>query len=302
MKQHTKKTLPERIWEHRMAYLFLVPILFFLCTFKYYTFFVAVKESFFNWNGANVNTFIGLDNYFKLFQDDTFRQSMLNILIMTIANIVISLSFPLMAAILVFSCKRQKVSNFFKVLYILPMVVPSLVVNLMWKWIYAYDTGAINQFLRLLGLEHMVHSWLGESGTAMAAIIMIGFPFIGTYGLQFLVFLGALLNIPVDIFESSDLDGISWWQRVRYIMLPLVKPQLKMYLMLAIINSMQAFENIMVLTDGGPGRSTIVPALYMYKQAFTYNQMGYASAIGVVLFVIVLFFTIINYKFVNTEG
>lgn len=296
-----KKPLARRIWENRNAYLFLIPILLFLCTFKYFTFFTALWESFFNWNGANVNKFVGLDNFVKLFGDSTFGRSMLNVSIMTVCNVIIALTFPLCAAIMVFSCKRKRISNFFKIMYIIPMVVPTLVVYLMWKWIYAYDTGAVNQFLRALGMDGLVHSWLGDSHTALAAIIMIGFPFIGAFGLQFLVYLGGLLNIPVDILESTSMDGIRWWQTIRYIQIPMLKPQLKMFLMLAIIDSMQVFENVLVLTDGGPGRSTIVPALYMYKQAFTHNRMGYASAIGVVLFVIVLIFTIINYKYVNTE-
>ena len=296
-----KKSLGRRIWENRSAYLFLIPVFLFLFVFKYYTFFTAVVESFFNWNGANVNEFIGFDNFIQLFSDSAFGQSMINITIMTLCNVGIALTFPLGAAMLVFSCKNQRISNFFKVLYIVPMVVPSLVVYLMWKWIYAYDTGALNQFLRLAGLEGLTHSWLRESGTALAAIIMIGFPFIGAFGLQFLVYLGGLLDISVEIMESATLDGIRPMQKVRYIWLPMLKPQLKMFLMLAIIDSMQIFENVLVLTDGGPGRSTIVPALYMYKQAFTYNRMGYASAVGVVLFLIVLFFTVINYRYVNVE-
>lgn len=296
-----KDRLGRRIWKNRYAYLFLIPILAFLCTFKYYTFFKAVWESFFNWNGANVNQWIGIDNYRKLLGEDTFWISMKNVSIITVCNVVIAVTFPLAAAIMVYSCRNRRMSNFFKVLYIVPMVVPSMVVYLMWKWIYAYDIGAINQFLRGVGLENLVHSWLGETDTALASIILIGFPYVGAFGLQFLVYLGGLLNIPLDVVESAKLDGIKWWQNIVYMELPMLKSQMKMFVMLAIINSFQSFENIMVLTDGGPGKSTIVPALYMYKQAFTYSNMGYASAIGVALFVVVLIFTVINYKFVNTE-
>lgn len=296
-----KQHLMERIWKNRNAYFFLIPILGFLCTFKYYTFFTAIKESFFKWNGANVNEWIGLENYTKILQENTFWIAMKNVSIITISNVVICVTFPLFAAIMVYSCKNKHISNFFKILYIVPMVVPSLVVFLMWKWIYAFDTGAINQFLRMCGFDNLVHSWLGEPGTALTAIIMIGFPFIGAFGLQFLVYLGGLLNISIDICESARLDGINWWQNIIYMELPLLKSQMKMFVMLAIINSMQSFENILVLTDGGPGKSTIVPALYMYKQAFTHSNMGYASAIGVLLFLLVLMFTIFNYKYVNKQ-
>ncbi|MFR6332352.1 MAG: carbohydrate ABC transporter permease [Eisenbergiella sp.] len=144
------------------------------------------------------------------------------------------------------------------------------------------------------------HSWLGEPGTALAAIIMIGFPFIGAFGLQFLVYLGALLNISVDICESARLDGIKWWQNIIYIELPLLKPQMKMFVMLAIINSMQSFENILVLTEGGPGK------VRLYRHFICISRLLRIVIWGmplprVLLFLLVLLFTVLNYKFVNTQ-
>ena len=105
----------------------------------------------------------------------------------------------------------------------------------------------------------------------------------------------------MEVLESAELDGIRWWQMVVRIEIPLLKGQLKMFLMLSVINSLKVFENVLILTEGGPGRSTLVPALYMYQQAFSYSNLGYASAVGVVLFVVIIFFTIINYKYVKTE-
>lgn len=297
-----KEPFLRRVWKNKHAYLFLLPIFLFLGTFKYYTFFAAIFESFFKWNGANVNEFIGIDNYIKAFGDPTFLTSLLNLLIISVSQVVISLTFPLIAAMMVYNYRNRRLSNVFKITYIVPMVVPNMVVLLMWKWIYSYDTGVINQFLRLIGAEGLVRSWLGDSNTALASIIMIGFPFIGANGLQFLVYLGGLLNIPRDIMESASLDGIKWWQSIFRIQLPLLKGQMKMFVILAIINSMQSFDKILVLTHGGPGRSTIVPALYMYDQAFAYSNMGYASAIGVILFVLVMILTVINYRFINTES
>ena len=302
MHNRNKISLTKRIWKNRQAYLFLLPIFLFLCTFKYYTFLTAIIESFFQWNGANLNNFIGWDNYISLFHDEAFWISMKNLLIIMVCNVLISLTFPLAASIMVYSLQNRKIANFFKILYIVPMVVPSMVVLLMWQWIYSFDTGALNEFLRLIGLDNLVHSWLGDSATALGSIIMIGFPFVGAQGLQFLVYLGGLMNISTDIMESADLDGICWWQRIFYIELPLLRSQLKMFFMLAIINSMQAFENVLVLTNGGPGRSTLTPALYMYNQAFGYSNMGYASTIGVVLFIIIMILTVINYRYIQNTA
>lgn len=293
-------SLGRRIWKHRQAYLFLIPIFLFLGVFKYYTFLSAMVESLFQWNGANINRFIGLDNYVKLFQDKTFLTSLQNLLVFTLTNVVKSLTFPLIAAMMVYACKNRRVSNFFRLTYIVPMVVPNMVILLMWEWIYSYDTGALNQFLELIGLGSLKSAWLGSSSTALWSIIMIGFPFVGALGLQFLVYLGGLLNIPEEINESAQLDGITRMQSVWYIQLPMLRGQMKMFLMLAVINSLQTFENILVLTNGGPGQSTVVPALYMYNQAFTYGNMGYASAIGVVIFAICMVFTVINYKYIRT--
>lgn len=293
-------SLGKRIWKHRQAYLFLIPISAFLGVFKYYTFLSAMVESLFQWNGANANRFIGLENYVKLFQDKTFLTSLQNLLVFISTNVVKSLTFPLIAAMMVYACKNRRVSNFFRLTYIVPMVVPNMVILLMWEWIYSYDTGALNQFLELIGLGTLKNAWLGSSSTALWSIIMIGFPFVGALGLQFLVYLGGLLNIPEEINESAQLDGITRMQSVWYIQLPMLRGQMKMFLMLAVINSLQTFENILVLTNGGPGQSTVVPALYMYNQAFTYGNMGYASATGVVIFAICMVVTVINYKYIRT--
>lgn len=290
------QALVKQIVKKKNAYIFLIPAFAMLLTFNYYTFFKAIIESFFNWNGANVNEFVGFDNYIKLFQDKIFWGSMANVGIITIFNICISVSIPLGAAMMVFACKNQKVSNFFKVLYIVPMVVPSMVTFLLWKWMYAYDTGVVNQILRLIGMDDKASAWLGTPNTALGAIIFIGFPFVAKYGLQFLVYLGALLNIPVDVIESSRLDGITTLQNIFYIQIPLVKSKIRLFIILAIIQSIQSFEIILVLTEGGPGRSTMVPALYLYQQAFNYSNMGYASTIGTVLFVLILGLTMLNNK------
>ncbi len=301
MQKSYTPSLGTRILKARTAYAFLLPIFIFLGVFKYYTFLCAMVESLFKWNGANINQFIGFDNYVALFKDKTFLTSMGNLLVFTLSNVVKSLTFPLFAAMMVYACKSRRVSNFFRLTYIVPMVVPNLVVLLMWSWIYSFDTGALNKLLEVVGLEAMKKAWLGTSTTAMGSIIMIGFPFVGALGLQFLVYLGGLINIPEEINESASLDGVNWLQSILYIQLPMLKGQMKMFLMLALINSLQTFENILVLTNGGPGKSTVVPALYMYNQAFTYGNLGYASAIGVVVFAICMVFTVINYKFIRTD-
>lgn len=132
------------------------------------------------------------------------------------------------------------------------------------------------------------------------SIIFVNFPWIG--GITFLLYLAGLMSIPSELFEVAKLDGMNAWQRFIRLELPLVRSQVKLVMVLTIINQIQSFENVLVLTNGGPGDKTITPALYLYTKGFSYSEMGYASAIGLVLFVILLLLTLINNKFVkNTD-
>ncbi|WP_391570860.1 carbohydrate ABC transporter permease [Cohnella sp.] len=282
------------------GYIFLIPIFLVLGTFKYIPFFNAVKMSFYNWNGANVKEFVGFDNFVRLFQDDTFYTSLKNIGIFTASGVLIQLTVPLLAAVLVFHVKQLKLQNLLKVWFVVPLVIPSIVIYLTWQWIFAGEYGVLNQLLEQLGLESWTHAWLGESKTAIWSIVFVNFPWIG--GITFLLYLAGLMSIPSELFEVAKLDGMNAWQRFIRLELPLVRSQVKLVMVLTIINQIQSFENVLVLTNGGPGDKTITPALYLYTKGFSYSEMGYASAIGLVLFVILLLLTLINNKFVkNTD-
>ncbi|WP_239615063.1 carbohydrate ABC transporter permease [Cohnella mopanensis] len=286
--------------KHWKGYAFLIPIFIVLGTFKYIPFFNAVKMSFYDWNGANVKEFIGLDNFVRLFHDDTFYASLKNIGIFTVSGMLIQLTVPLIAAVLVFHVKNMKLQNMLKVWFVIPLVIPSIVIYLTWQWIFAGEYGVLNQFLEAIGLDSWTHAWLGESKTAIWSIIFVNFPWIG--GITFLLYLAGLMSISSELFEVAKLDGMNAWQRFLRLELPLVRSQVKLVMVLTIIQQIQSFENILVLTNGGPGDTTISPALYLYTKGFSYSEMGYASAIGLVLFIILLLLTLINNKFVkNTD-
>ncbi|RKP57355.1 sugar ABC transporter permease [Cohnella endophytica] len=286
--------------KHWKGYAFLIPIFLVLGTFKYIPFFNAVKMSFYDWNGANVKEFIGFDNFARLFRDETFYASLKNIGIFTASGIIIQLTVPLIAAVLVFHVKNMKLQNLLKVWFVIPLVIPSIVIYLTWQWIFAGEYGVLNQLLEAIGLESWTHAWLGESKTAIWSIIFVNFPWIG--GITFLLYLAGLMSISSELFEVARLDGMNAWQRFIRLELPLVRSQIKLVMVLTIIQQIQSFENILVLTNGGPGDKTISPALYLYTKGFSYSEMGYASAIGLVLFILLLLLTLINNKFVkNTD-
>jgi raffinose/stachyose/melibiose transport system permease protein len=176
------------------------------------------------------------------------------------------------------------------------MVVPYIIIFLLWRWIYMGD-GAINQFLTVVGLEQLTQTWLGDSDLALWSIVFVNFPWIG--GIYFLIFLAGMITISPELYEVGRIDGISKWQRFWRIELPLIKNQIRLVVVLAFINQFQSFENVLVLTNGGPGFSTLTPALYLYKQGFEYNELGYASAIGVVVFVILVTVTLLFNKLIK---
>lgn len=295
--QQARAARTRRKWKASWkAYAFLLPIFVSMGLFKYTPFFTAIVKSFYEWNGANINRFIGFDNFARLFGDPTFHTSLINIVIFTVSFVLIQLTFPLYAAVALYRIGRQGIQNAYKTLFLVPMVVPYIIIYLLWRWIYAGE-GAINQLLQLVGLGQWTQSWLGDSDLALGSIVFVNFPWIG--GIYLLIYLAGLITIPQELFEVGKLEGLTGWQRFRHIELPLLRNQIRLVVLLAFINQFQSFENVLVLTNGGPGFSTLTPALYLYKQGFEYNELGYASAIGVVVFVILTLASVLSNKLIK---
>lgn len=284
--------LIKKMYKHRISYCFVLPALFMILFFKYQPFIEAIVKSTYNWNGANINIFTGLENYKRLVSDSVFRIALKNVTLYTIFTVVVSLTIPFVTAALVVAIKKTRIQNFFKLGFIVPMVVPSMVIILLWKWILAGDNGILNELLRVLGLSEWCRPWLSNPDTALISIAFVNFPWIS--GLPFLLFLSGLQNIPDEIYESAEVDGITPVKRIIYIQMPMIRSQFKLVSMYTLIQAFQMFEGPKILTNGGPGRATITPALYLYQRAFDYNEFGYASTIGVTLMAIILIFTMIN--------
>ncbi|TBL70823.1 carbohydrate ABC transporter permease [Paenibacillus thalictri] len=293
--QYTMR-LTRRMWKSRQAYYFLVPIFVFLALFKYEPFIIAFIKSLYEWNGANVNQFVGLDNFYRMLSDPSFLTSLKNVVFLTIGALLANITLPLIAAVMVYHLKSKEVAHVVRVLFILPLVVPGIVVIRIWSTIYEQG-GALNQLLKLVGLGEYTHAWLGEQGTALGSLIFYNFPWIG--GIFFLLYMAGLMAIPGDLFEAGSMDGMTRWSRFWRLELPMLKSQIKLVVMLTVISQIQNFELPLILTNGGPGDASLTPALHLYNRAFTHNELGYASAIGVVLFLVILLLTVINNKFLK---
>jgi len=277
----------------------LGPTFILLMIFNYYPAFLAIIRSFFRWDIGDEATFIGLANFIELFHDAIFLQSMVNISKLLLFIVVVNLTIPLFVAEMIFLVKSVKWNYLLRVLFVIPMLVPPVVTWVLWKFIYS-DAGLLTTFLEAINKEQWIWGWLSHQKTALASIAFVGFPF--AYGFNILIYYAGLNNIPKSLLESARLDGVSAFQMFFKIHLPMILGQVRLLLVVTIIAVLQGFESVYILTgDGGPGYETMLPGLYMFFNGFTYNRMGYACAIGVVLFSIMLVFTILNNKYVRSE-
>lgn len=287
------KSLPYKM----VPYVYVAGSIIIIATFHYLPAASAIYHSFFQWDGFNPPSFIGLANFVELFSDPVFLAGLRNVLVLAVAWIIKILIFPLLAAELVYALGGGKTGFFYKALFTIPIVVPRVVLILVWRFIYEPNLGVLNQVLRTVGLGFLARSWLGTSETALLSIILFEFPWVSS--IQFLLFLAALDGISQDLIDAARLDGVTGLRRVVYLDLPVIAGQLQVIMVLTIISVLQIFAEVWLLTQGGPGTATTVPGIQIYTNAFYYGRFGYASAIGAILFVLMLVLTLINNSFFN---
>jgi len=270
----------------------LLPSFALLALFNYYPLLSAIYHSFFSWDGYSPPTFVGLRNFAQMTHDAAMGASVKNLLILAVSSIVITLTMPLIAAELVLSVRNVRLFKLYRALLVIPIVVPQLVTLLIWEFMYDPTIGIINNVLNGVGLGAIAPQWLGDPHSAIFAIIGIGFPWVA--GLNFLLYLAALQSISAEVHDAGRLDGCVGWRRVLSIDLPLIAGQVRLLITLALITVMQTFTSVWVLTQGGPGYATTVPGVALYQQAFEFGDFGYASAIGVMIFLVTLGLTVLS--------
>lgn len=289
-------------YRHRTAYLLLVPSFALIIIFNYVPIGQAFYYAFTDWDMANSSSmravkFIGFDNFVKMIDEGYFLLGVKNMLII-MGFSFLKLLMPLIIAELVFAVGGNRAKYWYRFLLVLPMVVPGVVSTLMWRQIYDPATGLINKVFELLGKTDWQRAWLGNERTALGAIIFMGFPWVNSFA--FLVFYGGLLNIPGDLFEAARVDGSNPAWNLFKIHLPLISPQIKMIIILTFISAIQDYSAVLLLTDGGPGYATYVPGFELYMNATRLGEYGYACALGLVMFLVILAGTFANLK-IKTE-
>jgi ABC-type sugar transport system permease subunit len=300
MQVRNKKSLWQRMVETRTGYFMVLPTLAFLLVFQYYPAISGLYRSLFDWNAGLEGTYIGLANFVELFTDDkVFIRSLQNMTLLMGWYLISLVGFSILVAVVIHRLRSVRLQYVFRLFMILPVVIPAVVLILLWVFIYDATIGPLNELLRMVGLASWTHAWLAEPKIAIYAIMFRNFPWID--GISVLILLAGLQAIPPEVVESGLLDGATGWKRLWYIELPLVTGQIKLLMLLTIMWSVQEFTSVFAMTQGGPIDSTQVPGMWMYFNAFRISRMGYASAIGVVMFLITLVATILNMRYIRTQ-
>lgn len=296
---------------HWPLYAFILPSLVLILVFAYYPAASGVWHSVFFWNGQDISYFTGAENYLVLWGDPAFRHGFALVALLVCANVL--KMFPsIVTAVWIHRLKSERAQYWYRVAFVIPMIVPSMVFILIWKLFYDPVIGPLNRVLNATGLmsaliwldQHFLHwgsftagsnpAWLGDPNLAIPALLFWGFPWVGAFGV--LVYLAGLQNIGGEIYEAAELDGAGWFRKFISIELPLLLTQVRMNLVVVCIGTLQDFGTILILfgENGGPGGVADVPGLYMYRAAFSLQKAGLACAAGVVLFAIIYLLTAFN--------
>lgn len=274
-------------------FIFLIPWGFGLVFFLLAPILASLVLSFTHFDGINLPTWSGFDNYSRMFEDPIFYTS----LKVTLSFAFISLPLGTVIAIFLALLLNQKTpgQSFYRTCLYLPSIVPIVASSVVWTWIFKGDeSGLLNQFLNSIfswfGFEPLL--WLADPKTALPSLMIMSFWSLGN---PMLIYLAGLQNIPESLYESAEIDGANPLQKLWHITLPLLSPTIFFNVVIGIIQVFQYFVPAFVMTSGGPQNSTMFYSLYTYQVAFEDFQMGYASALAWVLFVIVLLFTSIAF-------
>jgi len=269
----------------------LLPSLLLIGIFSYYPAVRSLIGGFYAWNGFSAPTFTGISQFRQYIESPTFGPELKNVGILVGGSILITFVSQFTAAEIV-THMPKKAATVTKYILVLPIVLPPIVLIEVWAYLLQPGTGLVDRSLGTLGLPQP--TWLSDPHLALVGILLIGFPWISNLG--FLIFLGGLQNLPKDVLDASRIDGTGAIRRVFAIDIPLLFPQFRIVVILSGIAAVQNFIPILLLTNGGPGTATLVPGLDMYQSAFQSSQYGYGMAIGTLLFIAMLIFTIVTMR------
>lgn len=263
---------------------FLLPAAAFILMFNIIPFFWNLILSFQNWDGFNEPTFAGLANYADSFQNPLLRKALVNSVLYAFASTAGSVILGIAFAVLIIRLAQKEGSVFRLILYS-PAMLPTAVVGVMFVFFFNSEMGLLNKFLELIGLESLQHVWLQDKETAMACIIFVAIW--KNAGTVMLMVFAAMQGVPASLYESSHLDGASFWTQMTKIVFPLIKPMIQLATVNTLGAQFKSYDLIFTMTQGGPANLTTTVPIVMKKTAFMYGEFGTAASIGVLFTIVV---------------
>jgi multiple sugar transport system permease protein len=291
LRRNTANARRKTLKQNLIAYSFILPNLLGFAMFTLVPMAFSLALAFMNWDGANVVTWAGLDNFRQLVHDETFHIALVNTFYYVVGTVPLTMAASLVLALLLNQSLRGR--NFFRTTFFFPYVASLVAVAVVWNMLFNPAMGPVNQMLTALGVENPPR-WTASIDWAMPTVILASIW--KGMGYYMVIYLAALQGIPSYLYEAAEIDGANTWQKFRYITLPMLTPATFFVSMMLIIASFKVFDLIIVMTGGGPGRATNVLVIHTYNTAFKEFRFGYSSAIALVLFAIVLVITIIQFR------
>jgi multiple sugar transport system permease protein len=288
--------LRRRIVDNLTAYGFLCAALVVFALFSWYPIVRGVLLSFQQVNFVTDPVWVGWQNFQTLFADPLFGIAWRNTLLFTGLALVIGFAIPFAVAIVLNELRHAK--PYFRMVVYLPVMLPPVVVAILWKWFYDPGPGLFNSVLRLVGLPEL--SWLNDTDTSMLSLVIVATW--ASMGSATLIYLAALATIPGQLYEAAELDGANVWQRLRHVTIPQTRFVLLVMMLMQIVATMQVFTEPYIMTGGGPEDSTVTVLLLLYRYAFVYNDFGTASALSLLLFVVLGVFSALYLRLTRTRS
>ncbi len=278
------------------AIFFLTPTLIIFLTFILFPVIFSFYLSFHEWNMfSSEATYIGLENYKRMFQSEEFWSVLKNTAIYTLGTVPLNMSLALLVAMAL--NKKIKGKKFLRTAFFAPVIISPVAAAVIWRWIYDPNYGLLNYSISFLGVDSI--NWLNDPTAAMFALIIMGVW--KTFGINMVLFSAGLQGIPETYYEAAEIDGAGRWSKFWKITVPMLAPTTFFIMIMSMISSFQVFDLVYVLTSGGPLGSTKVLVFFVYEYAFKFFEMGYASAAAYVLFAILIVLTMIQVRYMKNR-
>ncbi len=279
------------------SFFFVMPTFLLYTAFIIVPILISIYYGMTKWDGVGVKKFIGFDNFISMIKDPSYWVTFTNSLQLILFTLAIQITLGLLLAYLVYGLRKS--FKFFRSVYFLPVVIAPTAIGIMFLLFLNGELGPFNNLLSILGLSDLEHNWLSDRQTVLYAVM---FPMIWQYvGNEFIIYLAGMQSIPEQLFESAKIDGASSIHVFFKLVIPILRDIIQVTVILCVTGSLKAFDHPYVMTGGGPGVRSSYLAVYMFRTAFTENQLGYGTAIAITILVFAFLFTYLFNKFFTKE-